>query len=216
MSTELLEVISAVLVPVFVLLGGAVTYGVYAEKEDHPASVRHVGWLLLVWALGAETFIGFGKDVFADLISARQKEEIKATKKELLEYVTPRRLDAEQKERIAVALAPFAPQRFRTVTVPMAEPWDLVMDIAATLEVRGWHWEPCIESGPIKPLAPDPRPSSCTTIVGHIQINAPAGLEGAASALAAAIKKPDVIGWDDVRVVPNSAPVLTIITGTKR
>ena len=132
---------------------------------------------------------------------------------------TPRTLSDEQKARIANALKSFPPVTFVTVTVPEAEPWGFVMDIAAALKANGWNWEPCISANgqALSPRTPDARPSSCMSILNTIEIDAPPALEGVANALKGALIEPGVIGMD--RVVVLKVPGITameIMVGSKR
>jgi len=150
--------------------------------------------------------------VFDEGISREQQSTIE-------QLVRHRRLSPAQKERIANAVKSFPSTAFVTVTVPDAEPWDFVMDIADALKAYGWNWASCVDPNGrgLKPLDPDPRPSSCTSILDHIQINAPSGLEAAANALAASIREPAIIGMDDVRVeINDKVPTIVIMVGSKR
>jgi len=188
-------------------------------EEEYDAWTKETGRRLLLASLVWEATLAFlllGVDSY---VSIKQQFQIGAATEELAQLVRPRRLSPAQKDRIAVSIGKFSPITFVTVTVPEAEPWDFVMDIAATLKSDGWIWVPCVDKDGrgLKPLDPDPLPSSCTSILDHLQINAPPSLGVIAKALGDAIKEPGIIGMDDVRVeVTNKVTIMQIMVGTKR
>jgi hypothetical protein len=198
----------------YVLSTIGVIIGVYWDDDRKPKEVKYLGQTVLVWALIFDTF--FTILIFATdgWISAVQKRQLNTVTSELTQYLRPRRLSDTQKDRIARLTKTFPSVEFMTVTEPEAEPWDFVMDIAAALKADGWIWLPC--PGGIDPLD-DGRPSSCTSILDHVQINPPVGMDGLANALADAIRDPDTIGMDNVRVDTQHRPItMTIMVGTKR
>lgn len=205
LSIDLLEILRWVVFGLFIVSAVAVTAGVYWEKEEFPHAVRHFGWKLLVVSLAAEILLTIGVFVIDGMISERQRMTIE-------QLLRPRKLNAEQKERISAAVAPFR-LPFVIMTSHDAETWDFAMDIAASLKANGWTWLPF--PGGFQPM--DGRPAAGITIVDHVEIQGPPDRAALVNALVAAIKEPGVIGMADVRpfISPN-VKIMTIIAGTKR
>jgi hypothetical protein len=158
------------------------------------------------------TFVLFG---FDEEISNKQQRIIE-------QLLAPRKLSVEQKNRISEVAKQFPNTPFIAYTVPEAEPWNLVLEISAVLKENGWNWKPFPALG-IQAL--DGRPSEGTTIVDHIEIQGSSPpFAKATNALANAIRDPNVIGMDDVRVVigkqepddPEMRNVVNVIVGSKR
>jgi hypothetical protein len=192
---------------VYVAATIAVIFGVGFENEVFSKSKQHVGWLLLLFALGLETYLTIELFAVDSEIIHRQQSTIE-------QLVTPRKLSSEQRTRLASAIGLRRSIPFVAVSVPDAEAWDFVMEISAALVENGLDWQP-FPGGGLQAL--DGRPRVGTSILNHIQIDAPKNLEQLAKGLASAIRDPRRIGMDDVRVVISDSPItMTILVGTKR
>ena len=124
---------------------------------------------------------------------------------------TPRSLSESQKHRIAT-VAGLHRLSFVIYTAPEAEPWNLALEFGKILKENGWTWLPCPGLQPL-----DGRPAECTSILDHIEVNAPSDLRPVADALIEAIKDPEILGMDRVWSDQNAKPsVITIIVGSKR
>jgi hypothetical protein len=205
----------------FVLLGGAIFGGVLVGigiLKD--SKIWTVGALFVLIGVVIEPIFTIWLFLYDESISrAQQQQIVVATDRasdaaeELAEFLLPRNLNNKEKSRIAKVTKLYPSITFMTVTAPENEPWGFVMDIATELKSDGWDWIPC--PGGLQPL--DARPSSCASILVGVQINAPENRLDVANALAEAIREPDVIGVDNVSVVPvPNASTIMIMVGSKR
>lgn len=112
LSIDALEILRWVIFAFFVASAVAVTLGVFWENEDNEKPARHKGWLVLVWALGAEIVLTIGVFVVDGVISQRQKAEIIS----LQERTAPRRLTITQCKEIVDSLSDFSGRKVRVAT----------------------------------------------------------------------------------------------------
>jgi hypothetical protein len=213
----IIEVLKWVLfVPAFVLATAGVVMGLHWESEKFIPPVQKRGKKLLLLSLLVETISG-ALSIGADgLIGQAQQREIDRTTKQLVQFLEPRSLSKEQKDRLASVAEKFPSLNFQTIAVPENEPWSFVMEIAALLQTKGWNWLPC--DGPLPKMLPrDNRPASCWTIVEGIQVDGAKRIEPVVNSLVEALSDPDVIGMDNARPEINEAfPTIVIMVGSKR
>lgn len=205
-SIDTLEVLRWIVFSLFIVAAVGVTFGVFWENEDFEKTIRHRGWKLLVWSLGAEILLTIGVFAIDGTIASKQRTTI-------AQLLSHRSLSQDQKDRLAAVSKSFPSLSFVTATVQDDEAWGFAMDIGAELKSDGWNWVPC--PGGVPPL--DARPASCMTIAAGIQIDAPDSLKPVGNALVAALKDPDVIGMDNVQLDQNANPsTMIVIVGSKR
>jgi hypothetical protein len=186
--------------------------GEWKESEEWKASLTYKAakYLVLIGVVGE--LLGDG-GVFkaGDRVTDLQDKKIIALESQ-------RSLSDAQKGRIAIVTGMHPGLPFVLVTAPESEPWTFALDIAATLKADGWNWQAC-ENPDHTSLSVQrhDKPSECTSIVDHVEVDAPAGLLLVANALANAIREPGLFGmdraWPDPSVTPH---VMTIIVGSKR
>lgn len=210
LSIDDLEIIRWFVFALFIVSAICVTAGVYWEKEEFPHAVRHFGWKLLVWSLGAEILLTIGVFVIDGTISTRQRHTIE-------QLLTARQLSASQKERLIAVTKKFPSLNFITFTVQEDEPFGFGIQIGKFLRDNGWNWIPC--DGPFRKVqSPYPgSPPFCLTILAGIQIEGSQDRQEVADALVEAFKDPNVIGMENVRFEKSEAyPTIAIMIGTKR
>jgi hypothetical protein len=155
------------------------------------------------------TLLLFGFDEGMSQVQQRRIEQMLAH----------RVLTTGQIDRLAAVTKRFPSLNVGTVTVPEAEPWDFAMNIAAVLEKGGWNWIPCVnpDRTGLKPLAPDPRPSSCTSILDHIEVQTSDEMKPVRDALISALRDESVIGMTDARPSTNNVlqKNILIMVGSK-
>jgi len=211
LSIDALEVLRWVVFGLFIIAAAGVTLGVYWENEDFEKAIRHRGWKLLVWSLGAEILLTIGVFAIDGTIASKQRTTI-------TQLLAHRTLGQDQKDRLISVAKKFPSLNFQTVTVLENEPWGFVTEIGSFLESQGWNWIRCGGGGiggPLPALPPaQGKPTSCWTIVEGIQINgANAAVVGS---LVDALKDSNVVGMDNVRpVISEAYPTVVIMVGTK-
>jgi hypothetical protein len=190
--------------------GIAVGVGIYWETKKLNAATITV----LVGVI-VEAVCTIGLFVVDEGISRAQQHTI-------AQLLTPRRLNAAHKERIAAVTKSFPSVSFLTLTEAASEPWHFALDVSGALRDGGWDWRPFPGIFALQPL--DGRPSEGTTVLDHIEIQATPTLMDAGTALGEALRNPDVIGMEKVEVVgiPNAdwvepnAKLIIIAVGSKR
>jgi hypothetical protein len=135
-SDSVLEALRVYILWVYVAATIGVIFGVGLENEVFSKRAQHAGWLLLLFALGLETYLTIELFTVDSEIIHRQQRTIE-------QLLAHRKLSPAQKERIARVAKASPLIKFVTVTVSEAEPWDLVMEIAQELKSHGWEWTPC-------------------------------------------------------------------------
>jgi hypothetical protein len=96
LSIDDLEILRWFVFALFIVSATAVTAGVYWEKEEFPPFIRHFGWNVLVWSLGAEIVLTIAVFVIDGTISIRQQSKIIALEID----AAPRSITKEQYETI--------------------------------------------------------------------------------------------------------------------
>lgn len=184
---------------------------------------KHWNWKLIFAGVVVLSIIGeFISDadiwVSSDALQTISDGELIALQKRLQQYLEPRKLNQEQKDRIARAIELFRPIPFVIMTTADEEPWEFAIDIAAVLRANGWNWQPFPEnSGYIVLRSPYGWPNAGMTVANRIEIHAPPEQYGIAQALANALTDPNVIGMENTLFVPKAtANIMTVIVGSKR
>jgi hypothetical protein len=183
--------------------------GLGIVSEHGPESVRKVANRLVIGGVVAETIFSVILFVYDGVLSSTQQEKI-------VQLESQRALSETQKDRIATVAGLYR-LKFVVFTNPETEAWNLALQIGETLKADGWTWEPCAIASRPSLQAVTGAPAECTTLVDHIEVDAPPDLLPVADALADAIREPDVYGMDRVWPDPNAKTgAITIMVGSKR
>lgn len=173
-----------------------------------PLKIHEFARKLVIFGVTFEALFTIALFWFDERISAAQQSKIIALESQ-------RVLSDAQKDRITSAVGTYR-LPFVIFSNPETEAWNFALDIGKALKDDGWDWMSCPD--PTKALPPsDPRPSVCTVLVDHIEIDAPTKLLPLANSLSDAIREPDTYGMDRVWPDPNKNPsIMTIMVGSKR